>query len=135
MAVFRTAEDELAACSSRKLFNRANSFEICGHPATITQLIPFDPTHITTHAMPPTEGYMWDETPNTILDKLAIQYIEAQFQHLIFQSLLSEHAARFISMDNSTRNANTLLTDTKLEYNKIRQAKITTEITELTGNF
>jgi F-type H+-transporting ATPase subunit gamma len=103
--------------------------------ATITQLIPFDPSHITTHAMPPTEGYMWDETPNTILDKLAIQYIEAQFQHLIFQSLLSEHAARFLSMDNSTRNANTLLTDTKLEYNKIRQAKITTEITELTGNF
>ncbi len=103
--------------------------------ATITQLIPFDPTHINTHAIPPTEGYMWDETPSTILDKLAIQYIEAQFQHLIFQSLLSEHAARFLSMDNSTRNANTLLTDTKLEYNKIRQAKITTEITELTGNF
>ena len=103
--------------------------------ATITPIIPFDPTHIKAHTTPPTEGYMWDETPSTILDKLAIQYIEAQFQHLIFQSLLSEHAARFISMDNSTRNANTLLTDTKLEYNKIRQAKITTEITELTGNF
>jgi F-type H+-transporting ATPase subunit gamma len=103
--------------------------------ATITQLIPFNPAHITAHSTPPTEGYMWDETPSTILDKLAIQYIEAQFQHLIFQSLLSEHAARFLSMDNSTRNANTLLTDTKMEYNKIRQAKITTEITELTGNF
>lgn len=103
--------------------------------ATITPLIPFDPTHIDTQATPPTEGYLWDETPNNILDKLAVQYIEAQFQHLIFQSLLSEHAARFLSMDNSTRNANTLLTDTKLEYNKIRQAKITTEITELTGNF
>jgi len=103
--------------------------------ATVTKLIPFDPTHITTHATPPTEGYMWDETPSTILDKLAVQYIEAQFQHLIFQSLLSEHAARFLSMDNSTRNANTLLNATKLEYNKVRQAKITTEITELTGNF
>ena len=103
--------------------------------ATITHLIPFDPTHIGTHTTPPTEGYIWDETPSDILNKLAIQYIEAQFQHLIFQSLLSEHAARFLSMDNSTRNANTLLTDTKLEYNKIRQAKITTEITELTGNF
>jgi F-type H+-transporting ATPase subunit gamma len=103
--------------------------------ATITQLIPFDPTHITTSTTPPTEGYIWDETPRDILNKLAVQYIEAQFQHLIFQSLLSEHAARFISMDNSTRNANTLLNTTKLEYNKVRQAKITTEITELTGNF
>jgi len=103
--------------------------------AITTQLIPFDPTHIDTHATPPVEGYTWDETPSDILDKLAIQYIEAQFQHLIFQSLLSEHAARFISMDNSTRNANTLLTTSKLEYNKVRQTKITTEITELTGNF
>jgi F-type H+-transporting ATPase subunit gamma len=116
--------------------------------ATITQLIPFNPkssfakasTDKTadkqeTSATPTAEGYMWDEKPSDILNALAVQYIEAQFQHLIFQSLLSEHAARFISMDNSTRNANTLLTNTKLEYNKIRQAKITTEITELTGNF
>lgn len=102
--------------------------------ATITQLIPFALPDIAIKAIS-VENYIWDETPGDILDKLAIQYIEAQFQHLIFQSLLSEHAARFISMDNSTRNANTLLTDTKLEYNKIRQAKITTEITELTGNF
>jgi len=103
--------------------------------ATATQLIPFDPTHISGTIDSPTEGYMWDETPSDILNTLAVQYIEAQFQHLIFQSLLSEHAARFISMDNSTRNANSLLNTTKLEYNKVRQAKITTEITELTGNF
>lgn len=103
--------------------------------ATITNLIPFDPTTITVDSAPTAEGYLWDEEPHEILDKLAIQYIEAQFQHLISQSLLSEHAARFISMDNSTRNANSLLASTKLEYNKVRQAKITTEITELTGNF
>lgn len=103
--------------------------------ATVTRLIPFDLTHINAQAEPPTEGYIWDESSSTILNTLAVQYVEAQFQHLIFQSLLSEHAARFLSMDNSTRNANTLLTNTKMEYNKIRQAKITTEITELTGNF
>ncbi|HJZ24400.1 MAG TPA: FoF1 ATP synthase subunit gamma [Candidatus Babeliales bacterium] len=103
--------------------------------ATITQLIPFDPTHISATITFPIEEYIWDEAPRDILHTLAVQYIEAQFQHLLFQSLLSEHAARFISMDNSTRNANTLLNTTKLEYNKVRQAKITTEITELTGNF
>lgn len=103
--------------------------------ATITHLIPFDPTIVSAATTPPTEGYMWDETPSELLNTLAVQYIEAQFQHLIFQSLLSEHAARFISMDNSTRNANSLLTTTKLEYNKVRQTKITTEITELSGNF
>jgi len=102
--------------------------------ATTTQLIPFDPTQIPTATEMPIE-YTWDESPTEVLNKLAVQYIESQLQHLIFQSLLSEHAARFISMDNSTRNAQTLLNTTKLEYNKIRQAKITTEITELSGNF
>jgi F-type H+-transporting ATPase subunit gamma len=103
--------------------------------ATVTKLIPFDPTEISADIPTPTEEYIWDEQTHKILDALAMQYIEAQFQHLIFQSLLSEHAARFISMDNSTRNAHNLLNTTKLEYNKVRQAKITTEITELAGNF
>jgi len=103
--------------------------------ATITNLIPFNPGDIKVDIAPTQEGYLWDETPHDILNTLAMNYIEAQFQHLIFQSLLSEHAARFISMDNATRNANSLLTATRLEYNKVRQSKITTEITELTGNF
>ena len=103
--------------------------------ATVTKLIPFNPTEVSAHTAAPTEEYLWDEAPHTILDALALQYVEAQFQHLIFQSLLAEHAARFLSMDSSTRNAHNLLNTTKLEYNKVRQAKITTEITELTGNF
>ena len=102
---------------------------------TTTHLIPFNPHMVTLPVEPPTEGYIWDELPAEILDTLAVRYIEAQLQHLIFESLLSEHAARFISMDNSTRNATGLLDTTKLEYNKLRQAKITTEITELTGSF
>jgi F-type H+-transporting ATPase subunit gamma len=102
---------------------------------TKTTLIPFNPASIINNSSHMTEGYLWDEAPHEILDKLALHYIEAQFQHLIFQSLLSEHAARFISMDNSTRNANVLLAATKLEYNKIRQSKITTEISELSGTF
>ena len=102
--------------------------------ATATHLIPFNPIHVSEKSAP-TEEYTWDETPQNILNTLAIQYVEAQLQYLIFQSLLSEHAARFISMDSSTRNAHNLLNATRLEYNKVRQAKITTEITELTGNF
>lgn len=103
---------------------------------TLTQLIPFNAQQITKETTANSdEEYIWDESPSAILDQLAIQYIEAEFQHLLFQSLLAEHAARFISMDNSTRNATSLLTTTRLEYNKVRQAKITTEITELSGNF
>ncbi len=101
----------------------------------VTSLIPFDPQSITSEAQPPKEGYLWDQQPEEVLNFIMQQFLGARIQYLMFQSLLSEHAARFISMDNSTRNANNLLETTKLSYNKLRQAKITTELTELTGNF
>lgn len=83
----------------------------------------------------PTEGYLWYHEVKAILDMLAQQYIEAELQSLLYESLLAEHAARFISMDNATRNAEKLLEETKSDYNKLRQAKITKELTELTSSF
>lgn len=100
---------------------------------TVTQLAPV--TVNTNNVQLPSEGYIWQEEPNQILDAFAQQYLSAQIEYLLFQSLLSEHAARFVSMDASTKNANSLLEITTLEYNKVRQAKITTEITELSSNF
>ncbi len=97
-------------------------------------LIPFTPDK-SKDIKPPIEGYIWEEKPDKVLDMLARQLIEAHIQYLLFQSLFAEQAARFISMDSSTRNANNLLDLTKLEYNKLRQAKITKELTELVASF
>jgi len=83
----------------------------------------------------PKEAYTWEQSPHEILDDLALQYLTAHIHHLLFQSLLSEQASRFLSMDNSTRNAKQLLEDTQLLYNKMRQAKITRELTELSASF
>ena len=102
----------------------------------ISAVVPFSPDEqLKTDIKPPVEGYIWEHTPQEILDTLVNQYLESRMQYLLFQSLLAEHAARFLSMDNSTRNANNLLESTQLEYNKLRQAKITKELTELTGSF
>jgi F-type H+-transporting ATPase subunit gamma len=80
------------------------------------------------------EGYLWEQTPQSIINDLAYLYLEATLYALLFQSLLSEQAARFISMDNSTRNAEGLLESYKIQYNKLRQTKITKEINELVSN-
>ncbi len=80
------------------------------------------------------QEYIWEQSPTAMLDLLARQCIEASLQKILFQSLLAEQAARFLSMDSSTRNANTLLEVTQLQYNKLRQAKITRELTELTSS-
>jgi F-type H+-transporting ATPase subunit gamma len=80
------------------------------------------------------EGYLWEQTPQSIINDLAYLYLEATLHALLFQSLLAEQAARFISMDNSTRNAESLLESYKIQYNKLRQAKITKEINELVSS-
>ncbi|MCX5925363.1 MAG: F0F1 ATP synthase subunit gamma [Candidatus Dependentiae bacterium] len=81
------------------------------------------------------EEYREEYSAEEIINTLAMQCLEAHIERLLFESLLAEQAARFISMDGSTRNAQKLLDETRLQYNKIRQAKITKELTELIGSF
>lgn len=102
------------------------------HQPHTTQLIPFSLpiSNNTSH-----QDYYWEQSPVSIFHDLAYQYIESHIYVILFQSLLAEQAARFLSMDSSTRNAKTLLEKSQLEYNKLRQATITKELTELTGSY
>jgi F-type H+-transporting ATPase subunit gamma len=99
----------------------------------ISTLIPFEFQHTTINEL--SNDYIWDQPPADVLNISVPQYLDSKIYFYLFQSLLAEHAARFISMDSATRNANSLLEATKLEYNKLRQAKITKELTELVGSF
>ena len=76
------------------------------------------------------QDYVWGQTPQSIIKDLAYLYLEAKLHEILFRSLLAEQAARFLSMDSSTRNAENLLELSKIQYNKLRQAKITKEINE-----
>jgi F-type H+-transporting ATPase subunit gamma len=99
----------------------------------ITTIIPITP--IENPDTTDKNEFSWEESPEALLDDLLPQYIESQLQHALFQSLVAEHAARFISMDSATRNAKELLEANNLEYNKLRQAKITKELSELIGSY
>lgn len=72
------------------------------------------------------------ELPATVqyLKKLQIKTIILQ---LLYESLLAEQAARFLSMDTAYRNADEVLNQTKLSYNKARQTAVTRELTELSA--
>lgn len=78
-----------------------------------------------------TDNYIWEQPITEIFNSLVKEYIHFSIQTVLFNSLLAEHAARFQSMDSATRNAEELLETLKLQYNKIRQAKITKEIAEV----
>lgn len=77
--------------------------------------------------------YLFEQDQKLIQNALRRYLLSASLQSLLFESLVSEQAARFISMDSSTRNADNLINAMKLDYNKIRQAAITRELSELSA--
>lgn len=64
---------------------------------------------------------------------LVPQYLETQLYHCIVESLASEHAARMVSMRNASDNADEMIEDLTMNYNKARQATITTELMDIIG--
>ena len=59
------------------------------------------------------------------------QYLSANLHQAWLETLTGEMASRMTAMDNATRNAKDMLSDLSLEYNRTRQAQITTELTEI----
>ncbi|MFK3939835.1 ATP synthase F1 subunit gamma [Alkalihalobacillus sp. NPDC078783] len=78
-------------------------------------------------------SYIYEPNEQAILDQLLPQYAES----LIFGALLdgkaSEFGARMTAMSAATDNANSMIDDLTLSYNRARQAAITQEITEIVG--
>ncbi len=77
--------------------------------------------------------YIYEPDPITVLSELLPRFVEVEVYQAILESIASEHSARMVSMRNATDNANELVKELTLFYNKARQAAITKEITELTG--
>ncbi len=77
------------------------------------------------------DEYYYEKDVQSTLDSLFKQTSVALFMQYLHDSLIAEQAARFLSMDNSTRNAKKILEATKLYYCKLRQTKITTQLMEL----
>jgi F-type H+-transporting ATPase subunit gamma len=81
------------------------------------------------------EPFLWENDPQEIVTALADIQIRTTMHYLLLQSLLAEHAARFVSMDGATRNAKNLKEVMVLQFNKLRQWRITKELTELSSSF
>lgn len=69
--------------------------------------------------------------PLALLERLLPYYLLNSIHFAILESSAAEHGARMTSMHQATENATGLLNDLVLEYNKVRQAAITSEILEI----
>jgi F-type H+-transporting ATPase subunit gamma len=79
----------------------------------------------------PMVGYVFEPNAESVLDIMLPYYIQYQVYEMILDARASEHSARMVAMKNATDNANEFIKDLTLEYNKIRQAAITTELLEI----
>jgi F-type H+-transporting ATPase subunit gamma len=79
----------------------------------------------------PLLGYVFEPSAEHVLDAVLPYYIEYQVYQMILDARASEHSARMVAMKNATDNANDFIKDLTLEYNKMRQAGITTELLEI----
>ncbi|HJT79736.1 MAG TPA: ATP synthase F1 subunit gamma [Chthoniobacterales bacterium] len=79
----------------------------------------------------PMVGYLFEPSPEGVLDFILPYYLQFQVYQMILDARASEHSARMVAMKNATDNANQFIKDLTLEYNKMRQAAITTELLEI----
>lgn len=77
--------------------------------------------------------YIFEPNKEEILLELIPRILKTQLFRSMLDSLASEHGARMVAMDKATDNAGELLKALKIEYNRVRQAAITTEISEIVG--
>jgi len=79
----------------------------------------------------PMLGYVFEPNAEVVLDVMLPFYIQHEVFQMILDARASEHSARMVAMKNATDNANQFIKDLTLEYNKMRQAGITTELLEI----
>lgn len=75
---------------------------------------------------------VFEPSPAAVLDALLPYYAHFAIYRAVVEARAAEHSARMVAMKNATDNAKSLIKDLTLEYNKIRQASITTELLEIT---
>jgi len=112
----------------------------------VEPLLPIPREAFATPVMEATEGYaaqgtaargeveyIFEPSAEAILDRLIPQYLNYQVTRILLESNAAEQGARMVAMDNATTNAGELLGQLTLQYNRARQAAITTEIIEISS--
>ena len=96
----------------------------------LQQLLPVEPAPI---PQAQNVDYIYEPSSALVLGELLPRFVEMQVYHAILESIASEQSARMVAMRNATDNANELIQDLTLMYNKARQESITKELLDITG--
>ena len=96
----------------------------------LQQILPVEPATLPRRQ---NVDYIYEPNAAHVLDALLPRFVEMQVYHAILESIASEQSARVVAMRNATENANEIIQDLTLMYNKARQEAITKELLDITG--
>ena len=103
--------------------------------STLTQrpelemLLPIRPSEDTKGI--PGNQFIFEPNPASVLEQLLPRYVATRLYQAVLESAASEQSSRMVAMKNATENAEELIEDLTLTYNKVRQANITREMIEI----
>jgi F-type H+-transporting ATPase subunit gamma len=97
---------------------------------TVLQLLPVQPPAVQ-EAAGGAPQYIFEPDAETIFAELLPRYVETLIYQPLLETVASFYSAQMVAMRNATDNANDLLDDLTLTYNKARQGAITTQILEI----
>ena len=103
--------------------------------ARSTRLLPFHRTHFSVEEeeMAVTEPFEFLPDPRAVLDSMMPSYVSGFIYSALIDSFCCEQNARMAAMDSANQNAEKLLGELSLEFNRVRQSAITQEITEISA--
>jgi F-type H+-transporting ATPase subunit gamma len=98
----------------------------------VVQLLPITPPEPESGQERPRRlDYIFEPDPQSILEQLLPRYVEVLIYQAVLETAASFFSAQMVAMRNATDNANDLVESLSLTYNKVRQANITREVTEI----
>ena len=97
----------------------------------LDRLLPIEPAEDTEGI--PGNQFIFEPNPAAVLEQLLPRYIATRLFQAVLESKASEESSRMVAMRNATDNADDLIQDYTLAYNKVRQANITREMIEISS--
>ncbi|MBR1781814.1 MAG: ATP synthase F1 subunit gamma [Oscillospiraceae bacterium] len=97
------------------------------------QLLPLRGQMFPSNIVEDSERYLdvFEPSPEVVLHKIIPNYVKGMLYGAMVESYAAEQNARMTAMDSATDNARAIVSALSLEYNRVRQSQITTEITEV----
>ena len=95
----------------------------------LVQVLPIKPTEDTEGI--PGNQFIFEPSPAAVLEQLLPRYVATRLFQAVLEAKASEESSRMVAMKNATENAEELIDDLTLAYNKVRQSNITREMIEI----